>query len=268
MNISYRDRVKDTNRTGRRLAAMRVALCMLLAVAFLLSGPCGALAATYEGEGFASPEDAVQAYLTGIQNEDLSQMLSAFAIESFVEHYDLKAMLEQIRAYTYSMAIKLPNTNEIFESINVEARKGEIVQAIQFQLMSFHMPELDITQPVTFAGDDSAEAIATFLEAFEANTRTLTIKGLQFDAFIAPETLNELYLSEQNQKNLAKRAPVYGADEIKSVVASLTVEGKPYVLCCDAIRYGDAWYLLSLGGNISQLLGLSMFSGGLVPLPM
>ena len=26
-------------------------------------------------------------------------------------------------------------------------------------------------------------------------------------------------------------------------------------MCCDAVRYADKWYMLSLGGNICNLLG-------------
>ena len=36
--------------------------------------------------GFATPEAALTAYLEGLRNTDIDQMLSAFAIETFVEH--------------------------------------------------------------------------------------------------------------------------------------------------------------------------------------
>lgn len=266
MAYDLRTHKRGTPTTNRAASATRTILCLLLTAVLFMCAPLNVMAAsTYEGEGFESPEAAVQAYLTGMQNEDLSQMLSAFAIETLVERYDLEAMLGQIRAYTYSLSIKLPNSNAIFESINIEARKGEIMGAIQWQLLSFHMPELDFTQTIAFADDDAEEAIAAFIETFDANTRPLAMKELQLDAFIEPETLSELYLNEQNQRNIAKRAPVYGADEIKSVAASLSVDGTPYILCCDAIRYGDSWYLHSLGGNIAQLLGMNVFSGGLMP---
>lgn len=251
----------------KRCLALRSLLCALLVMVLIVCAPLGALAASYESEGFESPEAAVQAYMAGVQDENLEQMLSAFAIETLVEHYDFEAMLGRVRAYTIYSGIKLPNTNPLFQSLNVETRKNEIVQSIMYQLLSFHMPDLDFTQPTAFTSDDYVEDIARFLEAFESNTRSLALKSLELGDFIAPESLSDVYLIEQNQQNMSRIASIQGADEVKSMVASFTVEGKPYILCCDAVRYGDVWYLLSLGGNIAQLLGMNPYTGGLVPMP-
>ena len=41
-----------------------------------------------EGSGFASPEDAVTAYLEAMKAGDLSGMLSTFAIETYIQNVD------------------------------------------------------------------------------------------------------------------------------------------------------------------------------------
>ena len=50
-----------------------------------------------------------------------------------------------------------------------------------------------------------------------------------------------------------------------SVVAKLDIGGEEWYQCMDAARYGEKWYNLSLVGYIGHLLGLSLYSGGLVP---
>lgn len=259
--------MRQAERVEKKCFTLRSLLSALLVMILIVCAPLSALAASYESEGFESPEAAIQAYIAGIQDENLEQMLSTFAIETLVEHYDFEAMLARVRIYTIYSGIKLPNTNPLFQSLNVEARKNEIVQSIMYQLLSFHMPDLDFSQSTTFASDNYVEDIARFLETFENNTRSLALKSLVLGDFIAPETLSDVYLIEQNQQNMSRIASIQGADEVKSMVVALTVEGRPYILCCDVVRYGDVWYLLSLGGNIAQLLGMNPYTGGLVPMP-
>lgn len=244
----------------------RTALLLLLTAALCLGIGGVALAATYEGEGSATPEEAVALYLEGVQEESLPKMLSAFAIETYAAGFDWGAQLERIKMYSAAtMNIKFPKTNPLFEAINVEARKSEIVGGIAVQFTAFQMPEMDYYAPVTFTGDDADAQVAAFVQQFEETTRSLTLAKLIPVGFVEPSLLSEIYEDERNQGNLAKLAAIYGADEIQSKAACLMMSGKPYLLCCDTIRYGEKWYMLGLGGNIGQILGLSVTSGGITP---
>ena len=49
------------------------------------------------------------------------------------------------------------------------------------------------------------------------------------------------------------------------MVAKLDIGGEEWYQCMDVACYGEKWYNLSLIGNIGHLLGLSLYSGGLVP---
>ena len=48
-----------------------------------------------------------------------------------------------------------------------------------------------------------------------------------------------------------------------SVAVKLDIGGEEWYQCMDVARYGGKWYNLSFIGNIGNLLGLSIFTGGL-----
>lgn len=116
---------------------------------------------------------------------------------------------------------------------------------------------------LTFAGDDREQQVAAFVESIYESVQSLSIETLEVLGFIHPALLSEHYANALNQENLAKQAKVYGADEIQSVVALFSIGKNTYTMCCDVARYGDLWYMLSLGGNIGVLLNLAPSTGGI-----
>jgi hypothetical protein len=246
---------------------------VILALAFLLTlaGPGQAAASgdaappPYEGPGWETPEDAVQAYLDAFGKADLRGMVSAFAIETYVEHFDFEAQLDRLGAYLPQAEIPYPNANDFFKAMNVEKRRSGIVNSIHYQFFTLRFPEIDLGMLTSFSGD-GAPTPGEFADRMNAVTQG-PAEGYALLAFADPASLSEHYLQPRNQENLAKLAGIYGAEELQSMAALIAVEGKPHLLCCDAIRYGDKWYLCSLGGNIGALLGMSVMQGGLSPAP-
>lgn len=247
---------------------MKKTVAVLLSLSLLLISSCAfatEAAPRYEGAGYATPEEAVQAYLDGLRDADLSQMLSAFAMETYVDHYDFQAQLERIRTYMMlTMEIRFPNDNDLMRALNVENRKTQIVNAITYQQFGLFAPDWDVTSPISFGASD-AEGIPALMDQFAAAAGT-DMSRLTFVGFFAPEVLSDVYLTERNQENLAKQQAVYGMEELRSMVAGFTLGDDQYILCCDVGRYGDRWYMNSLSGNIGTLLGIPVMRAGLVPM--
>lgn len=243
----------------------RLTVSVLLVALILCGAACPALAAPpYEGNGSESAEDAARLYLEGIRDSDLSKALSAFAIETYANHFDYQAQIARIGAYLpASMNIKFPAVNDFAASLNVETRQNELINAIVMQQFMFYAPEMDATQMVPFTGDDREQQVAAFVESIYESVQSLSIETLEVLGFIHPALLSEHYANTLNQENLAKQAKIYGADEVKSVVALFSIGKNTYTMCCDAVRYGDLWYMLSLGGNIGALLNLAPSTGGI-----
>jgi hypothetical protein len=221
-----------------------------------------------EGAGRATPEAAAQLYLEGLQSVDLAKMLSAFAVETYVDCFDFAAHLESTGVYSPEMTIAYPNVNSLFRDINVESRRQEIVSRIKMQMMS--LVGLSVSgfnpTPAPFQAETADTEIPSFVERFQDGLGDVAFQQLQFTGFVSPSLLSALYSDEKLRQNMARQAAILGADELQSVVASFSVHGKQYLFCCNALRYGEKWYLESLGGHIAQLLGLSVRMGGIMPI--
>ena len=92
-------------------------------------------AATQESAGYATPEDAVSAYIEALQQADLQVMARAFAIETFAANYDFTGYLELIRAYSPTAPIKLPASDPFNVALNIESRSAQVVGGILYQYL-------------------------------------------------------------------------------------------------------------------------------------
>jgi len=250
-----------------RIAAL--ALVLTLVFSFVL--PASA-SATYESPGFASAEDALMAYIEGLQQGDLQQMIGAFAIETYIEHFDLVAWIERVISHSFhsTSTVRLPNANPMVTALNIESRRANILGIIQYQLIAFHLEEQFESGPLIFGPPigpfphDILGSAEDFVDMLRTNMETMALQSMQLVSFMEPAMLAEAYDNEKNQADLDRKRAIYGADELKSVAAFFTVDGKLYVLCADAIRYGERWYLESLAGNIGAHLRIDVFQGGIM----
>lgn len=264
-----------TTKTGKPSHFRRGILC---AVAMLLSlslAACGAAPSPSAGTGsstlatanagFDSPEDATKAYLEALRDSDLDRMMSTFAIDIYVQNYDFEANLERVSSYGLTQEIKLPNTNEFVTALNTETRRSAVSTAISRQYITLCAPQLDQTQPQILKEEGQVNQLVSQLEK---DIHALPLSTLKVVGFVPPEALSDLYLLENNQNNMAKRAAIYGADQLVSCAAVFSLNGAEYLLCVDTAQYGNRWYLQDLGGNIGGLMSLAFFTGGVIPLDL
>ena len=219
---------------------------------------------TYEGPGWDTPEEAVAFYLEGLKEQDIGKMISAYAVETYIDHFDLTAQLARIRAYTLSLVPRMPNTGDLLRAINIEARKDEIVRATLYQITAICLPGQDFTRVTTLSGENDNQDAKEFVEGLEKAFGAMDFGTLDVLLFVPSEVLSEHYASEGNQENLKRQIAPTGADEVRSVVAVFTVSNKACALLCDVMRYGDRWFMFKPIGNIASLLGLDPITGGVI----
>jgi len=243
---------------------MRRFVCVLLIWGLCgCAGSASAMPTAYQGDGADTPEDAVRLYLEGVQQMDLGKMLSAFAIETYVENVLLDEQLMKARAYYFALPVKFPASNELLCALNVETRKNELVTSIIVQLFRFHMPDYDPYLHTAFTADEGmADKIAAFIDKLNDGLEALTLQTLEIDGFYPPSLASVLYDNVGNRSRREDIARIHGADEVESVIALFTVEEVRYMLCCDTIRYGGKWYILCFNGHIGSILAMPPTAGG------
>jgi hypothetical protein len=241
---------------------------ILLAAILLIAGVFSAGGQKIEGPGFASPEDAAKAYLEALRDQDVDAMLSTFAVESYVAHYDLEAMVERLKAYMPNLEIRLPNTNEYNRQLNIASRRNQLAAMIVNQYIYYNAPDaLSDGAPIMF--EDSGK-IADFIEDLERDTGDYVFADLEIGDTLEPEDVSDMYMTDMNLENIARQAKTFGADEddVANVAITFEADGEDWVFCPQAVRYDGKWYLQSAQGNLAILANMTVFSGGIAPVDM
>ena len=224
------------------------------------------LAERYEFDGAADAEGAVRAYVEAFAAGDLAGMLSNFAIESYADNFDLKAQIARLQSCMLAQQMHSLGEGEFFRAANVETRRSKVYEGIWRQVMSLCAPEMDITIREIFTGEEGSAQIDAFLaQIAEAEAKFARMQP-EIVGFEDPMEVNEYIASERMQQNLSAFATICGGDEIRPMVARLQMGGTEYLLLCDAVRYGEKWYLHSLSGTLGNLMGVSFIAGGLIPI--
>lgn len=222
-----------------------------------------------EGPGFDTPEQAAQAYLDALKRADVDEMISTFAMETYVEHFDFEKYLGRVKAYTLSMEQRLPPVNDFSKGINLAQRRGNLATAICRQyltLLALFAEDANITKILEGGVLPLTEEETGELVRALANPEYLqTLGTLRLVEFVPPAQLSDQYDSERNRENIAARAAAFGADELTDVAARVEIGGRRYLFFFDVARYGDRWYNLDHAGNLSNLMGVSVSYCGILP---
>ncbi len=250
-----------------------------------------------EGPGFGAPEDAAKAYLAGLGDQNIDDMVSTFAVETYAEHYNFEAYLKRLNAYTPVMEMRFPDTRGYTLQMNIESRRSRIVDHILDQYMQYQVPDIfGNGEIISFVDRDVSE----FVQDFEKDTKDYVFKDLSVVAALSMhdlpdeptwddiedliprdvlkdlpidlmkgqlESLAQTYKMERNQDHISQTAKIYGADidDVDNVVVIFKADNRTWVFCPEVIRFNGKWYIETLQGNLASLAGLSVFTGGIVP---
>ena len=254
----------------KRLLPVWFAIC-LLAVCAQMPQLSHADSKTYEGSGWATPEEAVLCYLEGLKEQDLDKIISAYAVETYTDRFDFQAYLERMRSFNAFLTPRMPNTGGLLRDMSIIARKNQIASSLYYQILTICMPGRDFSMAIHLAREDEGESVTAFIEEFEGAFGAVDFGTLQFICFSPPEQFSDLYASEENQEKLKVQSVYYGSDEVRSACALFLVDRSICILMCDVVRYGDLWYMLRTSGNIGSLMGPMRgldASGGIILIPL
>ena len=218
-----------------------------------------------EGGGFASPEDAVTAYLEAMKAGDLSGMLSTFAIETYIQNVNAAASLERMRAFVPRDVLPLPLGGEYQRQIATAVRCAELVDDLYLQMLTLSWPEAysDSYNDMIVQFEDE-DGIDDFLAAMADSDIDAMLQGLELTSFADPTELSERYASEAVQQIIEKQRSAYGCDEIADVAALVTLGGEEYYQFMQCVRYGEKWYNFTQAGTLSHLMVADSRNAGLV----
>ncbi len=216
----------------------------------------------YEGEGFDTPEEALTCYMEGFKNLNFEQILSAFAWETQMEHYDIKAYFERIRVYGISIHLRMPSVNDFMFSVNVNMLRSYqtdlIYQSLEQFILGDDAPSESPTGMITFQKD--TDDVDVFLQKFD-NGKLEKLTQMTNIRFLSPDDVTDGKFSlDRNAENFIKQTACYGADEAVNLVGVANIGDEMFFCIPTICRYGDKWYLVSVSSMTSSFLGLPVAS--------
>lgn len=192
---------------------------------------------------FPVPEDAVEAYIVGIKNQDFDAVLNATAVEHMSKRFDFSYSVDRIQSL--SLRTSAPSTSDLFVAVN----KAEFVNGVatSVRLLAYELlTESEILNGKTVRMRAS-DAVA-FAETVDTK-RLADIKLLEI-GIPDPKTVG----SEVYQNNAAIGAKVFGAATLAERVALISFEGATFAVGFTLIRYEEGWGVMRLGSNVAGLM--------------
>ena len=202
-------------------------------------------------KGFEQPEEVMAAYVEGFKMQDLEQMLSVFAIEKYVDHYQLEKAIE-VKGY-YARKDYFPNISDYTRELNIELRKERLYENIQNQYLVITESEaaFDLSSIRDYDNDPQK-----LLDDIFAEDDSVFLNSMELMGFMKIEE-SEIYARESVQKELEGLTLYIDAEEkVRPVTAWLRIAGVDYLMIMDTVCYDGLWYGLEPGGTFAHPSGM------------
>ena len=213
--------------------------------------------ATIEGSGFKSPEKAILAYAEALQSGDVREILSTFAVETYVDSLDMEAYLDQSGSYMISQG--LVSEDDYSREIRLVKRQYELTQLLSY-LYLFHSQTGVSYEPISPRGDPYENA-SDLIDALTVEDWMEILEDMEIGDVLTAEDIIPDKISDGYTKNLENLCVRYGCDELFPLAVEITLDGEDYYLCVDVACYDGKWYNLSMNGIIGIMLGAGSDTG-------
>ena len=230
-------------------------------------------AQTFEGKGADSPEDAVKNYLDALKTCDYNQIIRCYAVETFVENYNIDRYIENLNSANVTMKMIYPKDDLLRETGKFEVL-ASINKMIKYQIWNLSGSDFFKKSSVIALRDNVQSVID---EAFPSNAEQ-RLRAIKFNEFVPLEKILSYYAASDPSynscdgelldgfnsainKNHEKSKRIYGCKDIKDVTASFYVEGTKYYYFAETIKYGRKWYISCNQGAVASISGMAIPKG-------
>lgn len=269
-----KNKMKKIQKSGRILGFMIGLLCGVLSVIGVVvilnfTSDKSEMEMRKETSGYDSPEDAVRAYMESMKAGDFNGTLSTFAVETYVDNYDLAERLGVVSSYYRgNLTQPIQSIDNYTRSLNIVKRENELANSIFYQYAC--LGNMDISQPIMFKEGNEYSSAEEFLEDLTDYEWMEKLSNLKYGNILTIEEMADVLSidPEEYQSDMAwnfeSRLKQYGGDEYVPLAVEFEYDGKDYYLCIDVISYNDRWYNCDLPGVLAYRLGSSSMKGGIV----
>lgn len=237
------------NTPKKKASIVTIILCALLVLSvigniiLLIPKDSEPVSQTLEGSGFDSPEAAITAYAKALSEGDVEGMLRTFAIESYVENYDLEAQIKRVGFYLFTPnEAGLPNDSQYKQELNNYSR----LAAVTTQIINgyFALTGVDNSKtylPFSKQEENWEETLDDFLEQLESPKLDKKLSSIEIGDVLTAEDL----LSDESYEVYDPESP-YGdfldVEEFYDLAIEIAFDGEDYYLFMLTAKIDGKWY--------------------------
>lgn len=236
---------------------MKKLLAILTVLALL--APAALAEIRHESEGYDSPEAAVEAYVEALNRGDADDMLSAFALETFVDHCDAETAMQRLQSISPGVLITVPVNGAYSRSLLINARRAQITNSLVQQYIQISAQLANTTVPL-----QDAAARQEMLDRFANSPANAWEGNVTLVGWVNPALLSETIAYPMNMVSAMLQSAYYDPDDLAWEVARINVAGEDAVLLVQCAKYGDRWYIAELGGIPGMVLGIPTTAAGMI----
>ena len=193
-------------------------------------------------------------YVEELKSMDIDKMISAYAVESWADHYQMSKELEVRKQYYGGALPWIDQKNTYARALNLENRRSTILEEITHQYLSligsdFYTEKYGLID--LYSTDETADELLdrVFPEVEDGFLQNITVQN-----FTTQEDINGLCGEESVQGYVEYYREICGAEDFRPIAARLQVDGEDWLISFDAIEYDGRWYLFQAHGIIGTYL--------------
>lgn len=191
----------------------------------------------------STPEGAVRLYLDAFRSRDLESLMDVSAVDPIAEQVDFTAYVERLRAWLPFLA-PAPATDPFLVDLNRVQQASQLLGQTRILMYG-------LLTDVQLDGSTVAPVDAAWAASFMSQLDLSRLDGLEVDSIVEPDP--ELMAGERYREVMAKQAAVYGADEMTERVATVSLEGRDWLVGFTLMRFGDDWHIANQTSVIGGL---------------
>ena len=211
--------------------------------------------------GFDTAEEAFDVYLSALKDHDLEKALSTFAVDKYLDNFNLKNYYEKIGYYAPNLNAPLPEDGAFTRDLNRYNRISGIEKDIYRSYLVLVGGEDILSQNVAMEGSTPEE----FVDSLYLENESILDSFEYMEIMELSEYLKEGEgeISDEALARVAENTLHWcGGDELKYLVCrgNLTWVGDEVrvIFLMDTIRYGDKWYNFRILGGCAGTLGANV----------
>lgn len=208
----------------------------------------------FEGDGYETADEAAIAYAEALCQANIDDMLSSFAVETFVENCDLKELVKSRKFYQYDYAeCPFENSGDFQTQINYYSRQFDLVNDFKQLYFYLVLGDDDHTTTEIFLKNDSAE-IDSFINKISDPSFKQKMSKARVRRVLTPEMLKDIDLLTYKNSTTVKYSYLK-CDNITSFAIEFDFNDKGYYLFVDVGCFDGVWYNISASSSLGICAG-------------